>query len=384
MATDDFDPQSLLAAAERRAGVGDFGPDDFREPLEILCRSLASETPLTPEGRAAQRERVIGLLEERATLYDWLRRHPEIADEDIGQPVVIAGLPRTGTTLLYRMLSATEGLAPPAGWDLTGADPRIAAGQAAVADMMRAMPDLASIYPYEAMAPEESIYIYRGSFISTQFQAMALIPSYDLWFKTADKRPAYRYLRLAVRFLQWQRRKLGRHQEGVRWLLKTPDHLHGFQELLDVFPGAHIIQTHRDPIQTIPSICSFIRVLHSPTTARDDSVDIGQAWSRMFANSMTAALAVRERNPGRFLDIWYRDTVADPRKVADEVFAFIGQPLTDAGWEEMQRWREANRREERPAHSYTLEEFGLSEERIRTDFRAYRERFIERGPATAA
>src|SRR5690606_3432607 len=106
--------------------------------------------------------------------------------------------------------------------------------------------------------------------------------------------------------------------------LKTPDHIHGLQELLDVFPGAHIIQTHRDPIQTIPSICSFIRVLHAPTVARDAAKDIGDAWSRMFARSLKRFAEVRACHPDRFLDIWYRDTVNDPRKVAEEVFAFIG------------------------------------------------------------
>jgi hypothetical protein len=294
--------------------------------------------------------------------------------------------------MLYRMLSSADGmtaplfyeavqLAPAFDWDFDAdADPRIPAGHATVEAMMQAMPEMASIYPFEAMAPEESIFLYPGSFVSTHFQASALVPSYDRWFAAADKRPAYRYLKLAVQFLQWQRRRSGRHQEGVRWLLKTPDHLHGLQEILDVLTGAQIIQTHREPEKIIPSICSFIRVLHSTTTSRDDSVDIGQAWSAMFAASMNKALEVRAANPGRFLDIWYRDTVAQPRKVAEQVFAFTGQPLTDAGWAEMEKWRDANKREERPAHSYTLEQFGLSEAAIDTAFRAYRDRFIGTAP----
>ncbi|WP_304560505.1 sulfotransferase family protein [Sphingomonas immobilis] len=303
--------------------------------------------------------------------------------------MIIAGLPRTGTTMLYRMLAAAEGvctpkfyevtnLAPAFDWDFDPVtDARIPAAEVRVAGMMAAMPELASIYPFEAMAPEESIFLYYGSFVSTHEQSSALVPSYNDWFATADKTPAYRYLKLAVQFLQWQRRRAGTHRDGNRWLLKTPDHLHGLQELLDVFPGANIIQTHRDPIQTIPSICSFIRVLHAPTVARDDAKDIGDAWSTMFAHSMNKVPAIRAASPGRFLDIWYRDTVADPRKVAEAVFDFIDQPLTQAGWNEMQKWRDANKREERPAHSYTLEEFGLSEARIRDDFAAYRADYIE-------
>jgi hypothetical protein len=121
---------------------------------------------------------------------------------------------------------------------------------------------------------------------------------------------------------------------------------------------------------------TFIRVLHSNTVAADDSELIGHAWSAMFARSMKAAMAVRARHPASFLDVWYDDTVARPRKVAEEVFAFIGRPLTETVWAEMERWREANRREARPAHAYTLAEFGLTEDRIKRDFSDYREQFI--------
>jgi hypothetical protein len=383
-----FDPAGLKAEAEARTGFGDFAGDDFDAPLAVLCGSLDGEAPLSETGRAATRERLIGTLSDRLILQEWVRRHPEIAAEDIGAPVVIAGLPRTGTTLLYRMLSAAEGLAAPLfyeasnlapafDWDFRPEhDARRPAAEVAVAAMFEAMPDLASIYPFAAEAPEESIFLYVPAFRSTSQQSNALIPAYDAWFRDADKRPAYAYLRRALQFLQWQRRRSGRHADGVRWLLKTPDHIHGLEALLAEFPGAQIIQTHRDPVQTIPSICSFIRVLHGATVARDDAAEIGQAWSEMFAASMTRALAVRDRHPAAFLDVQYQDTVAAPRKVAESVFGFIGRPLTEAGWTEMQTWREANKREARPAHDYSLETFGLTAARIEQLFDAYRRRFI--------
>jgi hypothetical protein len=383
-----FDPARLIAAAQDRTGLSDLGDPAFLDPLNSLCASLDTEAPLTPQGREAHAERIIASLCDRLMLHAWITRFPEIAEEPIAPPVVIAGLPRTGTTMLYRMLAAAEGLASPLfyeavqvspapDWDFSVAnDARIPAAEQQVKAMMAAMPDLASIYPFEPMAPEESIFLYSPSFVTTSQQSNALVPGYDRWFATADKRPAYRYLKLTVQFLQWQRRRSGRWTDGERWLLKTPDHLHGLEELLEVFPGVRIIQTHRDPVETIPSICSFIHVLHGPTTARDDAKDVGAAWSRMFADSMTRAIAVRDRNPASFLDIWYRDTVASPRQVAEDVFSFIERPLTEQGWSEMQRWRDANRREARPSHHYTLEEFGLSIAGIEALFRDYRERFI--------
>jgi len=386
--TVELEADALKAEAQRRTSLSDFGAPDYEEPLQIVCRSLATEAPLSPQGRSLAAERVLAGLTERLLLEEWIRRHPEIADEQIRAPLVIAGLPRTRTTLLYRMLSAAEGFAaplfyevsqpPPAfDWDFdAAADPRIPAAELAVEAMMAAMPELASIYPFQARAPEESIFMYGASFRSTREQSYALVPAFDRWFATADKRPAYAYLKRNLQFLQWQRRRSGRWTGEPRWLLKTPDHLHGLEELLTELPGAQIIQTHRDPVQTIPSICSFIRTLHGPVTARDDSVDIGHAWSAMFAASMTRALQVRERHPASFLDVQYRDTVADPRGVAERIFGFVGQPLTEAVWREMETWREANRREDRPLHHYTLEEFGLTEDGVKAQFAAYRERFI--------
>jgi hypothetical protein len=384
----DFDPEALKAAARARNGLESFGDADFEEPLTVLCDSLDREASLSAAGREATRERLIGTLGERLKLEEWFRLYPEIAKEEVENPVVIAGLPRTGTTMLYRMLAAADGLAAPLFYEATQVSPafdwdfrpetdaRRPAAEIAVAAMFEAMPDLASIYPFAAEAPEESIFLYAASFLSTSQQSAAFVPSYNQWYRSADKRPAYRYLRRAVQCLQWQRRKSGRYHGDTRWLLKTPDHLHGFDALLAVFPGAQIIQTHRDPVQTIPSICSFIRTLHSATTARDDSVDIGQAWSEMFARSMVEALAARQRHPDRFLDVWYKDTVAEPRRVAESVFRFIGQPLTDAGWAEMELWREANKREARPSHDYSLATFGLTREQIERQFEDYRAHFI--------
>ncbi|WP_242129522.1 sulfotransferase [Sphingobium sp. Sx8-8] len=386
--TPELDPAALKAEASRRTGLTDFGAPDFEEPLAIVCRSLTEEAPLSADGRKAAAERTISGLIERLKLQQWFGLHPEIADEEIRAPLVIAGLPRTGTTLLYRMLSAAEGFAAPLFYEVSQPAPapdwnfdpeddrRIPAAEQAVKAMMAAMPELASIYPFEAHAPEESIFMYGVSFRSTREQSNALVPTYNDWFRDADKRPAYAYLKRNLQLLQWQRKRSGRWPGHQRWLLKTPDHLHGLEELLAEFPGAQIIQTHRDPVQTIPSICSFIRVLHAPNTARDDSIDIGHAWSAMFAASMIRAMDVRDRHPASFLDIQYRDTVADPRGVAERIFAFVGQPLTEAAWTEMESWRDANKREDRPAHHYTLEEFGLTEAGVKAQFAAYRERFI--------
>jgi hypothetical protein len=386
--TDLFDPDALLARACEVTGLTDFGDEDFREPFAIATASLDREAGLSPSGRTLMSAQVSTYLTQRLGTFEWVRRHPEIAEEPLTAPIVVAGLPRTGTTMLYRMLSVADGLtaplnyevtspAPPFDWDFQAdSDPRPAAAEIAIAAMNAGAPELVSIYPFEARAPEEDIFLIKNSFRSTGLHAYARMPSYEDWFATADKGPAYDYLAVSLRLLQWQRRNTVPPVPPARWLLKTPDHLHSFGELIEAFPDAKVIQTHRDPVQTIPSICSFIRALHSLCRDDPDSLGIGRAWSEMFAASMTKALAVREKYPDHFLDIWYEDTVARPREVAEAVFDFVGMELTDAVWAEMERWRDANQREARPAHRYTLEEFGLSTPGIERLFADYRERFI--------
>lgn len=395
--TTDFLPERLMERARGDTGLSNFGADDFREPLAVLCASLDGEAPLSAAGRDANAQRLVAALSRRLTWQAWFDRYPEIAQERIAAPVVIVGLPRTGTTMLYRMLSSASAFAAPLFYEVIGApppldwdfrresDPRIPAARTIVAAMMAAMPDLASIYPFEAEAPEESIFLYAPSFRSTSEHSNALVPGFADWFRDADKRPAYAYLKRMLQLLQWLRRKAGGFGEGQRWLLKTPDHIHGLDALFAVFPDARIIQTHRDPLQTIPSICSFIRVLQRPAASRDTATEIGRAWSDLFAGGMTRALAVRARHEEAFLDIRYEDTVARADEVATQVFAFLGEALDETGRAEMERWREANRRDGRPAHRYSLAEFGLSESGIETDFAAYRERFIvTRGSADGA
>jgi hypothetical protein len=384
---DNFALDTLMAEAQSRSGLTDFGDPAFREPAAIFAHSLDEEANLSAQGRTGMRETVIGYLCDRLKMEEWYRRVPEIADEDLGDPLVIVGLPRTGTTMLYRMLAAAPGFAVPLHYEAASvspafnwnfdraADPRVGVAETRIAGMLAAVPEIASIYPYEALAPEEDIYLYGASFVSTSMQSVARVPSYERWFDTADKAPAYRYLIRALKLLQWQRKRSGAHH-ATRWLLKTPDHIHSLDALLQAFPGAKIIQTHRDPVDTIPSISSFIRALHRLSAATVDSEGLGREWCRMFARSMNHAVEVRAAHPDHFLDILYADTVADPRGVAERVFAFLGEGLDDDAWAEMGKWRDANQREARPSHHYTLEEFGLSPAHVKHAFADYRQSFL--------
>lgn len=378
--------EAVLDAARARDGLQDFGDASFREPLAVLIDALNREARLNEGGRIGQFYRTVNLLVNRLRVEDWFRRYPEIARERIDSPLVIVGLPRTGTTMLHRILASDSRFfapiwyevrnpAPFPGWDFQGPDPRIADAEAEVAMMLQANPELAAIHPMSATGADEEIMLLEHSFYSTTPPAFGNIPTYMDWQGSHDNTPGYRYLRRLLQFLQWQKKRQG--QDGQRWLLKTPHHLHCMDVLLREFPDAKIIQTHRDPLQTIPSIASFHYELWKLGSDVADPVAVGRMWAAKFARGMHDTMAVRDaQGAGRFLDVHYEDTVQDPFGVISRVYAFAGMELTAQARHAMEDWQAENRREGRPLHHYTLEEFGFTEDSICRDFAEYRERFI--------
>ncbi len=109
-----------------------------------------------------------------------------------------------------------------------------------------------------------------------------------------------------------------------------------------------------------------------------DPREVGRQWAGKFARGMQHTMAVREQmDEGRFLDLWFRDTVSQPLVEINKIYDFLGMELTPEARAEMEQWQDFNRRELRPSHEYSLEQFGFTEQALKRQFRAYRERFIE-------
>jgi hypothetical protein len=346
---------------------------------------MQQEAALTPTGCAMQRARVLGLLVNRLRIEDHFKRFPEIREEGIREPLVIVGLARTGTTMLHRMIASDPRISSLLWWESRnpapfpdpgddGRDPRIVDAEAEVAAMIEGAPDLVAIHPIEAEQPDEEIMLLEHSFFSTNAEAFVNVPSFSAWLDQQDQTPGYVYLKKLLQFLQWQKKRGG--GAGERWVLKTPHHL-GFVDLLfKVFPDARIIQTHRDPVQTIPSLASLIHAIRILGSDEADPRVAGSQWSDRMSRALHRCMEVRESHEDRFIDIWFKDAMQDPLMQIRRIYDFAGLELTPEAEAKMRQWTVDNARDKRVAHSYTLEQFGLSEERIRRDFAAYRERFI--------
>lgn len=380
-----LDSDALLAEARAGTQLSDFGDPSFREPMQRLCQALREEARLNEVGLATQRQRVLDILVTRLRVEDFFARHPEIADEEIGAPIVICGLPRTGTTLLHRLLAEDPEFdaalwyevrypAPFEGWEPGQPDARIAAAEEEVRMTLELAPELMAIHPFDATRPDEEIMLLEQSFFSRTPESFCHLPEFSAWLEEQDQLPGYRYLYRLLQFLQWQHRLEGRARE--RWVLKAPHHLGFLPELFAIFPDATVIQTHRDPTDSIPSICSLCFQLETMGCDDPDPKATGAHWSAGWARYLERAMTYREAgHEAHFLDIDYLDSVRDPIATVRRIYAFLDRELSPVAEDRMRTWTEQNAREKRAAHAYTLEQFGLSEASIARDFARYRDRF---------
>lgn len=385
MSTPHFVPDELMNEARTASGgLYDFGDASFLPALDVLCKALDDEAQLSDTGRYVFRLKLVGQLTTRLRVEEDLRLHPEIEQETVAPPLVIVGLPRTGTTKLHRLLSRDPRFWWMAFWEsqfplpfpgeaLAKPEARIAEGHKLVDMMTTAMPKLMAIHPMAAEEADEEVMLMEHSMLSA-FDAYANIPSYSEWLARQDQAPAYRFLKRMLQHLQWQKRARG--IEGKRWVLKAPHHLQRMDVLLDVFPGAQIIQTHRDPLRSIPSIASFIDTLWRIYSDAADPVEAGRTWSERMRRGLDQTMHVRETAASQFLDVQFHDTVKQPLDVVRRIYAFIGWELTPDVLGRMRTWLVEDEKSHSVAHEYSPEQFGLSDAQIERDFARYRARHI--------
>lgn len=371
---------ALLAAACAAAGAADFGEDSFREPLAVLVDSLNREARLNPLGLAIMRGRLTALLENRLRIEALIAARPAIAALPIRRPLVIAGLQRTGTTLLHRLLCADprargllswEALAPtPLPWEGEGGSiRRRAAGKLAELGLKTLAPEFFAIHPVEAEAPEEDVLLLDLAFMSQAPEATLHVPTYARWLEEHDSLPAYRYLKRALQVLTYQRAR-------DHWVLKTPHHMEFLGALLAVFPDAVIVQTHRDPQATMGSFCSMVAHGRGVFSDEIDPREVGRHWLRKVRRMIDRSVAVREGGHGaRFVDVSYYDLVKDPLAQVRRIYDHAGLGLTDDALAAMTELLRREVKDRHGRHIYRASDFGLSPALIEETFADYRARF---------
>lgn len=218
--------------------------------------------------------------------------------------------------------------------------------------------------------------LLEHSFLSHVPESGANVPGYRSWLDTQDLGPAYAYLGRLLRFLQWQKRESGR--TTGRWLLKAPFHLGYLGVLFDVFADVRVIQTHRDPLETIPSAASMYRALWELNCDGADPLEVGRQVEQRYAWALDRCLRAREELPrDRFLDVSYGAVQRAPVDSARRIYEWLGMPLEATAETGMEGYLRVNAREKRQPHVYELGEFGLDAGALEIRFEAYRRRFLD-------
>lgn len=373
----------LLAMARQRAGLEDFGDTWFLEPMDRFIAAANREAAMTPQGVAAQTEAIVKGLTSRLRMVDDIKRRPEILEERVEVAGVILGLPRTGSTIFHRLLANAPGMtairwfeaqnfAPFPGETAGQPEGRRGYARAMIEGWLSLAPELASIHPLDPDAPDEEILILGQMFVSTMVEGMTFVPSFAAWLDTYDQSCGHEDLKVILKYLQWQ----DPARRGRRWILKSPSNLPYVETVAKAFPEALLIMTHRDPLETAPSYISMQVALYK-LGAVLETRQVAAFWFGRLAQWMRRFETARRRiGEERFVDIDYRDVAREPEAQALRVLRRMGVPTDERVSAALAEFMAGNQREQRPAHAYSLEQFGLTEAMIGEAFADYRARYL--------
>jgi hypothetical protein len=371
----------LLKRAEERTGLCDWGSDQaFRIGLDKLVNA-ARLAKLPPAGEAALAAQMVDLLSTRLRFVEDETKHPEITRQEIKRPLILTGLARTGTTILHDLCALDPNGRAPQEWETSKpwpapeaatyqTDPRIAQTQAELDARLEAMPILRTMHPWGATLPSDCLNFLALSFVTTKFIGGFELPEYSHWLAVSRTDGVYRTHKRALQQLQW------RGPRG-RWILKEPQHLLDLQQLVSTYPDACLVQTHRDPARTLPSVASLIWTIRSMLNPGADKKETGRQVLEIFGAHLERATADR-KNPevdGRVLDIAYRDTVLDPVGTVRRIHEHFSLPFSDEHARRIEHHMNENPQGKHGVHKYSAEEFGLDPDELKRLWPEYRERF---------
>lgn len=371
-----FDADELEDDACAATGLEDFGSPYYREGLERIVDALNTEADLNDMGRVIQHATISNALIQRLKIEDTYSSHPEIDDQVVGGPVFVIGLPRTGTTALSQLVAAdpqfrslrmweSQAPTPPPEAASQYTDPRIAQAEAGLKLLDDMFPLMKTLYNSEPTAPTECQDLMGMSFRTFHFDGAVRAPGYLAWLMDCDMRGTYTYHRRVLKLLQW-------HCPPVLWHLKTPVHMFALDALLEAYPDAKFLWSHRDPAKVLGSVCSLIQYVRSWSSDRDDAHELGAEQLESWVEGVRRAMDFRGRvGDDRFADVSFADLQDDPVRTLQTSYEILGLSFTDATLASVEQWVESHRPGTRGAHDYELADYGLTPEGVRERFSDY-------------
>ncbi|NMN98960.1 sulfotransferase family protein [Antrihabitans stalactiti] len=358
--------EDLHASATKITGLTDFGNPSYLEGLTVLLESYERDAQLTPLGRKVARSFLRGALVARSLSEVGFAQHPESAAVRIERPIFVTGLPRTGTTALHRLLTAdpshqglemwlTEFPQPRPPRDSWNDNPVFRRLDDAFTRHHIDNPEFMGVHYMSASEVEECWQLLRQSAKSISYECLAYLPTYSAWLAGQSWTDAYARHKQNLQLI-------GLGDRDRRWVLKNPSHLFALDALMEVYPDALVIQTHRATETAMASACSLAAHATAGWSDHFTGDVIGRSQLDLWSRGLHSFTEARKRYPAeQFIDVEYRDFVQDPQGTVSSIYSHFDLPLTDSASSAMAEMHAESRSGGRkPAHQYTLDDFGLT------------------------
>ncbi|OBF11622.1 hypothetical protein A5727_19095 [Mycobacterium sp. ACS4331] len=373
--------EALHEQASAQTGLTDFGSQDYRERMDVLLSAFHELPNFTDFGRTYAFSLMLTFLKGRLRVVDHLNHHPEIFDIEVKAPLVIAGLPRTGTTHLHSLLAADPALRSLPYWEAQ--EPLPAPGEEGTIEPRRqrtgdALNISNTLMPYFQLMHEmtidhihEDIGLMVQDFASGFFTTLTHLPRWSDYLRDNDQTPGYQFLRMMLQVLT--------HQDGYhrRWVLKSPQHLEQFVPLLKVFPDATFIVTHRDPVDVSVSMATMMTYTMRMSVDQVDVETVAGYWITRIEEMLTACM--RDHHllpPERTIDVRFDEFMADDLAMVQKVWDTAGYAPTEESRRAVADYLAGHTRGRLGRIDYRAEDLGLDRDDLRRRFAPYVERFV--------
>lgn len=384
----DFSVERILNDARRKTQLNDFGPDDFLRRLHLLCDEWNSDKGLTNLGRLTLRSKLVQYARNRLLIHDLLKRHPGIHAEKIEQPLIVCGMPRSGTTHLVNLLAADSRFRSLPLWESCepvpsphdkphedGVDPRYVRCQKQWAMMQQVTPLLAAMHPMNPDHIHEELELMSPDFASYNFEWLTLSPRWRDDYYMHDQTPHYMYMKTVLKILQWQDRQAGKLKQ--RWVLKCPQHLEQLPVLQTVFPDATVVITHRDPVAVIQSAMTMLAYGQRMNRHRVEINALRNYWPGRIEHLLRRCVETRHQLPeSRRIDVPFHEFMMDDMGMVEKIYAKAGLELTAQARAGMRQFIDVHPRGKQGQVQYNLKgDFGIDSAELRERFRFYFDAF---------
>jgi hypothetical protein len=374
---------AVCSAAVERTGLDDFGPDDYLERLDLWLSEMDADPERTGLGRMLMFGDCVRYASNRLRIRRLLQEHPEILDIEIEKPVIVIGLPRSGTTNLVNLLAADSRFRSMPLWESyepvpdpreepgpDGVDPRWTRCQAQWEAMQTGAPFVAAMHPMNPDHIHEELELMLPDFSSYNLEWTVRAPGWRDHLLSHDQTPHYAYMKTVLQILQWYRPR-------ERWVLKCPQHLEQIGPLMATFPDATIAVTHRDPVAVVQSTITML-TYGARTAYRSTRPDwYLEYWTDRIRRLLDASIRDRHLLPAdRTFDVYFHEYMADEIGTVQRIYDAAGIELTAAARAEIEAHQAAHPRGKEGRVVYDLRgDFATTPEEVRSHYGAYLDTF---------